>query len=72
MTPANLPASICARLRNLAERERVDFGAILTRYALERGMGFSVISAWVESMNGRWSLEPAEIGAKLTAVIPAV
>ena len=31
MTPANLPASIRARLRNLAERERVDFGAILTR-----------------------------------------
>lgn len=36
MTPANRPASIRARLRNLAERERVDFGAILTRYALER------------------------------------
>jgi len=34
-------------------------------------MGFSVISAWVESMDGRWSLEPAETGAKLTAVIPA-
>jgi hypothetical protein len=36
MTPANLPASIRSRLRNLAERERVDFSAILTRSALER------------------------------------
>jgi len=36
MTPTNLPASIRARLRNLAERDRTDFGAILTRYALER------------------------------------
>ena len=36
MTPANLPASIRSRLRNLAERDGVDFGAILTRYALER------------------------------------
>ncbi|MFA7323514.1 MAG: nucleotidyl transferase AbiEii/AbiGii toxin family protein [Candidatus Nanopelagicales bacterium] len=36
MTPTNLPASIRARLRNLAERDRIDFGAILTRYALER------------------------------------
>jgi len=36
MTPTNLPASIRARLRNLAEHEGADFGAILTRYALER------------------------------------
>lgn len=36
MTAANLPASIRARLRNLAERDRLAFGAILTRYALER------------------------------------
>jgi len=36
MTPTNLPASVRARLRNLAERDHVDFGAILTRYALER------------------------------------
>jgi len=28
MTPTNLPASIRARLRNLAERDRIDFGAI--------------------------------------------
>jgi hypothetical protein len=31
MTAANLPASIRARLRNLAERDRLAFGAILTR-----------------------------------------
>jgi hypothetical protein len=36
MTPTNLPASFRARLRILAERDRIDFGAILTRYALER------------------------------------
>ena len=49
-----------------------DNGVGLPPKRVEPGMGFSVISAWVESMNGRWSLEPAEIGAKLTAVIPAV
>ena len=48
-----------------------DNGVGLPPKRVEPGMGFSVISAWVESMNGRWSLEPAEIGAKLTAVIPA-
>ena len=36
MSATNLPASVRARLRNLAERDRVDFGSILTRYALER------------------------------------
>ena len=49
-----------------------DNGVGLPPKRVEPGMGFSVISAWVESMNGRWLLEPAEIGAKLTAVIPAV
>ena len=48
-----------------------DNGVGLPPKRVEPGMGFSVISAWVESMNGRWSLEPAEIGAKLTAVAPA-
>ena len=48
-----------------------DNGVGLPPKRVEPGMGFSVISAWVESMNGRWSLEPAEMGAKLTAVIPA-
>ncbi len=36
MRAANLPASVRARLRNLAEREGVDFGSLLTRYGLER------------------------------------
>ena len=36
MTPANLPASVRARLRNIAERDRVAFNSILTRYGLER------------------------------------
>lgn len=36
MTVTNLPASVRARLRNLAERDGVAFGALLTRYALER------------------------------------
>ena len=36
MSATNPPASVRGRLRNLAERDRVDFGSILTRYALER------------------------------------
>ena len=31
MTAVNLPASVRARLRNLAERDRVAFSSILTR-----------------------------------------
>jgi signal transduction histidine kinase len=49
-----------------------DNGVGLPPKRVEPGMGFSVISAWVESLDGRWSLEPSEIGAKLTAVLPAV
>ena len=30
MSATNLPASVRARLRNLAERDRVDFGSVLT------------------------------------------
>lgn len=36
MTAVNLPASVRARLRNLAERDRVAFSSMLTRYGLER------------------------------------
>lgn len=36
MSATNLAASVRARLRNLAERDRVDFGSVLTRYGLER------------------------------------
>jgi len=35
------------------------------------GMGMTVISAWVESFQGEWMLEPAAAGMTLTAVIPA-
>ncbi len=36
MSSTNLSASVRARLRNLAERDRVDFGSVLTRYGIER------------------------------------
>lgn len=36
MTVANLAASVRARLRNIAHSDGVDFGAVLTRYGLER------------------------------------
>lgn len=36
MTPSNLPASIRARLLNLAHEKREDFNLTLTHYALER------------------------------------
>lgn len=34
------------------------------------GMGMTVISAWVEALGGRWSLEPAPSGMILTATFP--
>lgn len=34
------------------------------------GMGSTVIAAWVESLQGEWSLDSAPTGATLTAVIP--
>jgi signal transduction histidine kinase len=34
------------------------------------GMGMSVISAWVEALDGRWSLEPGSSGMTLTATFP--
>lgn len=36
MSGTNLAASVRARLRNLATAEGIDFGAVLTRYGLER------------------------------------
>ena len=36
MSGTNLAASVRARLRNLATTEGIDFGAVLTRYGLER------------------------------------
>ena len=34
-------------------------------------MGSTVISAWSQALDGTWSLENADVGARLTAVIPA-
>ena len=44
-----------------------DNGVGLPPKPVEPGMGFSVISAWVESLDGGWSLEPATVGMTLTA-----
>ena len=37
---------------------------------LQPGMGMTVISAWVESLGGQWSLEPSPSGMILTASFP--
>ncbi|CAB4999224.1 MAG: hypothetical protein F2889_01980 [Actinobacteria bacterium] len=47
--------------------EMKDNGVGLPPKPVEPGMGFSVISAWVESLDGRWSLEPATVGMTLAA-----
>ena len=39
--------------------------------AVQPGMGFSVISAWVETLGGQWSLGPGDSGMTLTATVPA-
>jgi glucose-6-phosphate-specific signal transduction histidine kinase len=58
-----------------AENELVfelhDNGVGLLSKTAEPGMGFTVISAWVESLNGQWSLSPATVGMTLTASLPA-
>ena len=58
-----------------AENELVvelhDNGVGLLPKTAEPGMGFTVISAWVESLNGQWSLSPATVGMTLTASLPA-
>ena len=38
---------------------------------IEPGLGSTVISAWSQALDGTWSLESADVGARLTAVIPA-
>lgn len=47
-----------------------DNGVGLPLSAVVPGMGSTVISAWVESLQGQWSLEPASVGMTLTATIP--
>lgn len=33
-------------------------------------MGSPVMSAWADTLQGHWTLKPADVGAVLTAVIP--
>ena len=39
--------------------------------SVQPGMGFSVISAWVETLGGHWSLDLGDSGMTLTATVPA-
>jgi signal transduction histidine kinase len=48
-----------------------DNGVGLAGAPLVPGMGTTVISAWVESLQGEWSLEQMAVGMVLTATIPA-
>ena len=48
-----------------------DNGVGLSPSPGQPGMGSTVISAWTETLRGHWSLQPAEVGMTLTAVIPA-
>lgn len=50
--------------------ELTDDGFGMPSDTLQPGMGMTVISAWVESLQGEWMLEPASVGMTLTAVIP--
>ena len=47
-----------------------DNGVGLAGAPLVPGMGTTVISAWVESLAGEWSLHPSPPGVTLTAVVP--
>jgi len=48
-----------------------DNGIGMQGKSVQPGMGFSVISAWVETLGGQWSLGPSDSGTSLTATIPA-
>jgi signal transduction histidine kinase len=48
-----------------------DNGVGLQGKPVQPGMGSTVISAWVESLRGEWSLEQEADGVVLTATIPA-
>jgi glucose-6-phosphate-specific signal transduction histidine kinase len=39
--------------------------------SVQPGMGMTVMSAWVETLGGQWSLGPSDSGTTLTATIPA-
>ena len=49
----------------------IDNGVGLQGKSVQPGMGSTVISAWVESLRGEWSLEQKPDGVVLTATIPA-
>ena len=48
-----------------------DNGVGLNGSSIKPGMGSTVIAAWVESLNGQWSLSPAPVGMTLTALVPS-
>lgn len=69
-------ATDCSIQVSLVERDAYvleirDNGVGLTRTPVVPGMGSTVISAWVESLQGEWSLAPQAVGLALTATIPA-
>jgi len=47
--PANLPASVLARLRNIAREKETDYQLILRRYAIERLLHLLSVSSYAAS-----------------------
>ena len=47
-----------------------DNGVGMQGESLQPGMGTTVISAWVEALDGQWNLAPASSGTTLTATFP--
>ena len=45
--PANISASVLARLKNIADKERFDFNFLLLRYMQERFLSRLAISGYV-------------------------
>jgi glucose-6-phosphate-specific signal transduction histidine kinase len=48
-----------------------DNGIGMQGESVQPGMGMTVMSAWVETLGGQWSLGPSDSGTTLTATIPA-
>jgi glucose-6-phosphate-specific signal transduction histidine kinase len=48
-----------------------DNGIGMQGEGVQPGMGMTVMSAWVETLGGQWSLGPSDSGTTLTATIPA-
>jgi signal transduction histidine kinase len=49
-----------------------DNGIGIQGETVQQGMGLSVISAWVETLGGHWSLDRGDSGMTLTATVPAL